>query len=670
MLDLAADERVAGLRLDHIDGLADPATFLRRLRHDLDRSGAGATLLVEKIVARDEQPPDHWPIEGTTGYEFADVAGGLFVDPAGADALWRAGADLTGDARPFETMGVDARREVLDHLFPGQAARLGRLVGQALDHTRPGHDLTEPEIAAGVAALLVHLDVYRTYLEDREAVAAGGRRLARAARSARAGLDDGGRRAMAALVDGLVPGDGDTAGDDVWAPVRQRFEQLSGAVMAKGVEDTATYRFPGLLAHAEVGQATGSPARTPAEFARAVTRRARQAPSGLNATSTHDSKRSEDVRARLWTLSEAPDEWLAAVGRWRRRFAGWVLEHGGPDPLDELRCYQTLFGVWPFAGAPGPELARRVRAALEKSAREAKLRTSWLDPDPAYERALRGFVGQVLATPTFVAEMSRLVQRLGAAGAANSLAQLVLKSVCPGVPDFYQGTELWDFSLVDPDNRRPVDFDGARRLLDALPAPPTLGASGTAELAELAAHWPDGRLKLHVTRTLLGLRREATDVMARGGFRLLETTGSHAERLVAVARRSGARWVVAVVTRQTLSLAGPGRLPSGDLDWGDTAVLLRASTPDRSGSAAAVGRWRSTVGASVPATPSGCSRWPCSPPDPPPAANGPASRPPRRHRPRPPPGPPPRADRIRPRRRSRGAGGRTCRPAATRPRRR
>ena len=594
---LATDERVAGLRVDHVDGLADPAAYLARLRHDLaGRRATPACVLAEKILARGEPLPG-WDVDGTTGYEFADLAGGLLVDPSGASAMEELGrraasgdaadAGASGDAAgvaPYPEVVLASRRTVLEQLFPGELDRLAALARAAQDETEPGSDLARSDLRAALLGLTVHLPVYRTYLDGRSASRSDRVLIDHASAGARGALDHEGRRALAAVRAGMLgaragPG---ADGGSPWLELARRWQQLTGAVAAKGVEDTATYRFGGLLAGAEVGGDPARPAVASAEFHRSMADRARRHPCSLNATSTHDTKRSEDVRARLSVLTELPEEWARLVHRWRRRHRRLIDRLGGlPDVHDELFAYQTIVGAWPLDPRAGRgDLRRRMEAYVRKAAREAKRRTSWLEPDERYERALVRFAGSLLGDEgaTFAGEVARLVERIGPAGAANSLALTVLKCVAPGVPDVYQGTELWDFSLVDPDNRRPVDFGERVRLVDGLPAPGVTGAPRAAAARLLLRGWVDGRVKLYVTRELLRLRRDEPDLFSRGRYVPLGTAGPLGDRVVAFARRRGAEWVVAAVAVRTLGVAGPGRFAVGRA-WRGTTIGLPAGAP-------------------------------------------------------------------------------------------
>jgi (1->4)-alpha-D-glucan 1-alpha-D-glucosylmutase len=586
ILDLAQDDRLAGWRVDHVDGLADPGAYLTRLRAELTTRGAGsAVVLIEKILAEDETVRPSWEADGTTGYEFADVAGGLFVDPEGAALVEAAGVALSGDDRSFAQLALAAKREVLDASFPAPLRRLVDLVGQALDADRPGHDVSPAMIERALHELTVQFDAYRTYIDDGPIDPRDRDRLVKAAAAARPGLSPDQGRALDLLCAGLLRVGGVTGpGAAYWAEAARRWQQLTGAVTAKGVEDTATYRFSGLLGHAEVGSDPSRPAVSPAEFLARTRTVIRGHRSSLNTTSTHDSKRSEDVRARLYALSELAGEWNGLVTRWHRRHAAALRQAGGPDGHDELVAYQTVAAMWPTAQArPSAEACRRMQDYVVKAAREEKHHTSWTDPDQHYERALRAFIRRLSRSPgtPFDREMARVVGRIAPAAATTSLALAVLKSVCPGVPDLYQGTELWDFSLTDPDNRRPIDFGRHRRLLETQPDDDAPATERRAHAAALLATWPDGRIKLHVLHTLLTLRRAQPHLFEHGSYDLLAAKGDGGEHVVGVVRRSGSQWLMAFVPRLTLEQAGPSRFPVGRRVWGTTAAELPAQAPAR-----------------------------------------------------------------------------------------
>ena len=570
--EICGDERVAGVRVDHIDGLTDPATYLGRLRDALQRRSGRAGVIVEKILAGDEALRATWATDGTTGYEFANLAGGLFVDESGARELARLGAELTGETQSFAELLVEGKREALTQSFPAPLERLGRLAMEALGIDEPGHDLSFADVCEALGELTVHLGVYRTYLDQGPPELADQELIERA--SATAELDTEARRAMGLLTQGLLA---KRRPDGPWLELAQRWQQLTGSVMAKGVEDTATFRYSGLLSHAEVGCDPDRPSASPQQLHRLAQDHMRHTAS-LNATSTHDSKRNEDARARLFVLSEAAEVWGTLVRRWHRRHL--KARRAGPDAHDEIVAYQSLAALWPFATEVLSEHdCRRVQDYAVKATREAKWRTTWVDPNPVYEAAVSDFIAILAREPRFSKEITSLLARIGPASLTNTLALVVLKTVFPGVPDFYQGTELFEPKLTDPDNRGPIDFELRRRLVAALPPIDAPGPLRAQAARALLRDWTDGHVKLFTIRALLHLRRAQEDLFDKGTYEVLEVQGTHGKHVVALARRHRGRMIISVVPRLTLQVAGEGRFPIGTRVWNDTAVILPDGVP-------------------------------------------------------------------------------------------
>jgi len=577
ILALCADERVAGLRVDHIDGLWDPARYLIRLSDALATRGRDhdAVLVVEKILNRDEVLDERWPVDGTTGYEFADRAGGLFLNEKGCRELSAFGAALTGERANFDELGLRGKHQMLERTFVAQLERVARLALSALDTEHPGHDLSVTDVCRAVSELTVFLDVYRTYLDGGPPTRVDVATIRRAvARRDADSVDTEVARAIPMVANGLLESGREGS---AWLGVASRWQQLTGAVMAKGVEDTATYRYDGLLSHAEVGCDPDRASCGVDEFHRFIRRRRQSGNNGLNATSTHDSKRNEDARCRLAVVSEASDEWVRLVGRWHRRFATVAP---APQPHDELVVYQTLVSLWPASrtGLPARDL-RRVQDYTLKAAREAKLYTSWTEPDHRYERDLRSFVARICHEQRFRSEMSKFVRTIAPVAASNSLALMVLKACTPGAPDFYQGTELFEATLTDPDNRRPVDFAAREALLASLPELGALESDLVPRVQRMVADWETGQIKLHVVRALLHLRRELPGVFANGSYVPLEAAGPRGTNVVAWWRRQGRHRILAVVPRLALECAGPGRFPTGTRAWGTTSCPIPKSAP-------------------------------------------------------------------------------------------
>jgi (1->4)-alpha-D-glucan 1-alpha-D-glucosylmutase len=499
---------VDGIRVDHPDGLRDPAGYFRRLRDQ----APDAWLVIEKILEPGEELPA-WPVDGTTGYDALAEVCGVFIDPAAADAFTALDTRLAGVPAAWIDLVHTGKIEAATILLSAELSRLSSLSG---DGTRA------EQTRAGLAEVAAAFPVYRSYLPD-----AGGEHLAEALAAARARRPD-----LAEHIDRLAARL--AAGGDEAAV---RFQQFTGAVMAKGVEDTAFYRWSRFVALNEVG---GDPSRfglTPAAFHAASARRQAAWPRSMTALSTHDTKRGEDVRARLAVLAELPDEWGAAVDR-------WMAAAPVPDPATAHLLWQTVAGAWPIE-------RERLQAYLEKATREASTHTSWAAPDAGFESAVRAAVDRAYDDPHLTRDIDAFVAGITPAGWSNSLGQKLTQLLMPGVPDVYQGTELWDNSLVDPDNRRDVDFGLRRNLLARLDAGwrPPVGADGAA--------------KLLVVTTALRARRGLNLSDDGAGYRALAADGPAADHCLAFTRGP----LIAVATRLPLGLARRG-------GWGDTTLPL------------------------------------------------------------------------------------------------
>lgn len=563
VLDWVASGRVHGVRVDHVDGLRDPGVYLSRLRERL-----GTTwLVVEKILAPDEALPADWPVAGTTGYEYAALASGLFVDPDGEEVLTRLHTDLSGDARPYHEVLVEAKHLVMDDVLGSEVNRLTESLVQVCEHHRRVRDFSRHELHQLVREVLAALAVYRTYVSDDGAVTDADRTTVEhavaEARARREDLDPELFELMTRILLAQPHLDG--------APERElraRFQQVSGAIMAKSEEDTTFYRYVRLLALNEVG---GDPARFgtgPGEYHEAMVTAQAGWPATMVTLTTHDTKRSEDVRARLAVLSEMPERWAAAVRSWRDRHHR-LPGAAGVDGTTRLYLYQTLVGAHPLP----PE---RARTHLEKAAREAKARTSWVQPDERFEADLRAFIDALYQDRAFQEELAELVAPLVGPGRVNALGQKLLQLTAPGVPDIYQGQELWDLSLVDPDNRRPVDFRLRRELLDRLargdrPRPADLDDPADAGLAKL----------LVVTRALAVRRDRPAAFGPRGAYEPVAVEADDGREVAAVVAHRRGDEVVVVVPRLVLRHPIAGRraavaLPPGQ--WRDTLVDGRTLT--------------------------------------------------------------------------------------------
>jgi (1->4)-alpha-D-glucan 1-alpha-D-glucosylmutase len=543
------DGVIDGVRIDHPDGLRDPEGYFHRLREQAPK----AWVVAEKILEPGEHLPESWPIDGTTGYDFLNLAGGVFVDPAGEQPLTAFYAELTGETTDYPALVREKKLLVLREVLGSDVNRLTALLMDVCEWHRRHRDYTRHELHEAVRELIADFPVYRTYVRapDGRPSEQDSRSIAKAieaAKTRRPDLD----AELFDLLGGLLrlEGRGERESEFV-----MRFQQVTGPAMAKGVEDTVFYNFNRLVSLNEVGGDPGRFGVSPAEFHRVAEEAWARWPRTLLATSTHDNKRSEDVRARISLLSEIPDRWAEAVRGWAEMNED---RRGRVDRNAEYLYYQTLVGTWPIS-------ADRAAAYMEKAAREAKARTSWTRPDVEYEEALAGFVHDSLEDADFRRDVAAFVGPLVGPGRITSLAQTLLKIAAPGVPDFYQGTELWDLSLVDPDNRRPVDYETRRRLLGEVP-----GLTPEQALERM----DEGVPKLWLIRRALCARQKRTDAFGAGEaarYRALFATGARAAHALAFQRGEA---VIAVVPRLVLTLRE---------EWEDTALELPP------------GRWRNEL---------------------------------------------------------------------------
>jgi len=577
---------IDGLRIDHVDGLADPGGYCERIRRRFPAERL--YLIVEKILGRDERLPESWGSDGTSGYEFLNLLNGLFVDPSGEEPLTRIHRAFTGETRSFDAVLRGSKRRVMRALLAseldGLASALDRLA-QGDRHTR---DFTRSALREALADVVAAFPVYRSYA----GTAAGARdedrgRIAEAVAEARERAEDPESGLYEWLESALT---GDLARRERRGVRRRellhfvsRFEQYTAPVMAKGLEDTSFYRHVRLLSLNEVG---GDPRRFGvglAEFHAANLERSARFPRAMLATSTHDTKRGEDVRARLNVLSELPSRWEESVRQWasldehaRRTVDG----ERAPARKDEYLLYQTLVGSFPAEPLDAAELSaycERVQRYAVKALREGKERSSWRYPRTRYEQAVVAFIADLL-TPgsAFMEAFLPFQSEIATVGALNGLAQLVLKLTAPGVPDIYQGCEGWDFSLADPDNRRAVDFAARRVALEASNL--GIGADGAPDptwLQEICGQWRDGRIKLFVTSRLLAFRRERPELFADAGYVPLVTVGERASHLCAFARTRGHEALLVIAPRLCASLPREaGRFPLGQPAWDGTVVRI------------------------------------------------------------------------------------------------
>ena len=581
---------VNALRLDHTDGLYDPYAYFEKLQARFHRTDVDGRIspddaarplpiLVEKILQRDEGLPEEWPVDGTTGYELGVSLRGLWVDPAAEQQLTRTYASFTGDTRSFAEHEYECKRYVVRYVLISELNVLSQAAHRIAMENRHFRDFTLLGLTGALVEIVCALPVYRTYLRPDQPVPDRAERIVRAAvRLARLRNPAHSPTLYAFLADLLLlrleGADEQRRGHVAFA---LRFQQLTGPIMAKAVEDTAFYRYSRLICRNEVGDSPAKFSTKARELHQENEGRARSWPLAMTTTSTHDTKRGEDAAARIAVLSEVPERWARTVRRLReianplRRVIG---DRPAPEASLEYLFYQTLVGVWPFGGDLNAlaDLPERASAFLLKAAREAKTETSWLTTNAEYEAVVTEFAVAALRNRIFVDELGDFCAVIDRAGATNALSQTLLRLCVPGVPDTYQGSELWHQSLVDPDNRRPVDYDLRRRYLAELGQK----RSDLAALAnELLETYPDGRVKQYVVNTVLQLRKAKPDLFLQGDYIALDA----AEHAFAFARTLVNESVVCVVPRFSQRLAPDSSAFSLGQAWGESAV--RGVAPGR-----------------------------------------------------------------------------------------
>jgi (1->4)-alpha-D-glucan 1-alpha-D-glucosylmutase len=581
VLRLMAEGVLDGLRIDHVDGLLNPKEYLGRLR------AAGRTasdtpfyLVVEKILSLHESLRDDWPVDGSTGYEFANLVLGLLIDPAGEESITRTYAQFTGERATFKEIVRDCKLRIMRNEMAGELNVLAREAARVAHQNPTTSDFTQNVLRRAIREVVACFPVYRTYVDAEGNAAEEDRRdLNWAMTQARSHEDVD--QSVFDFVEKLISGDlvmKPRSGFSRRAVLRcsMKLQQYSGPVMAKGLEDTAFYRYNRFVALNEVGGHPEQFGISISKFHKANCERAKRWPDTMLATSTHDTKRGEDTRARLAVLSEMPGEWKSQVQAWSRILRarrGDIEGAAPPSRNEEYLFYQLLVGTWPVELTGGKDLdpvalnayAVRLNNAMVKSIREAKVHSTWASPNRAYEDAVIAFVDSALQpeeSGAFFASFLPFQESVARLGARNSLVQTTLKLTAPGMPDIYQGADLWDLSLVDPDNRRPVNYEERIRLLDQIEADGDQSAP-----SELLDQWENGAIKLFVTARLLKLRAERPEVFSSGGYDALLATGSNSEVVCSFARSYESDAVVVAVARFPFYVE---RME----DWGDTAIPI------------------------------------------------------------------------------------------------
>ncbi|SHN79517.1 malto-oligosyltrehalose synthase [Bradyrhizobium erythrophlei] len=588
---LIEEGKLQGLRLDHIDGLRDPAQYFQRLSRLIRKAGGKAGrsfyLVVEKILGEHEDLRPFAGVEGTTGYETLNAISRVLASEKGLEALdevWRQISNMPPVLAPVLKA---AKRRVLETLLTSEFTVLARLLARIAAGHYSTRDFSADSLRQALELYVLNFPIYRTYLtaagaapEDRALISETIEKARAEWYAADEGIFDFLRDAL--TMDLARPGLALHSATRV-RRFAQKVQQFTGPLMAKSLEDTAFYRWHRLLALNEVGGEPSASALSPDAFHKMMVTRAQDWPHAMTTTATHDTKRGEDARARLIALSELPGEWTAIVARWKVLNAPHITTDGNfraPSATFEYMLYQTLLGVWPIK-SPDHSLTERLRAYAVKAAREGKQETSWLNPHQAYETSVCNFIDRILdrsVSAEFLDSLDHFARRVALLGALNSLSQVTLKAMMPGVPDFYQGTEFWDLSMVDPDNRRPVDFAERADVLKHVEQP---------GWQALIRDWPNGHIKLAWTRHVLRLRNELADVFGHGDNEQLQVSGPHRDHVIAFARRRGRHAVIAAVARCYAPLSDQGRVwPRGNAFDGELHIdgysLQSAGLSDKS----------------------------------------------------------------------------------------
>ena len=590
VMRLVAKNPYSGLRIDHIDGLRDPFSYLTRLQErlsqDKNSTDSPSYVVVEKILARGEDLPEEWPANGTTGYDYVNVANGIFVDPEGAGRVEEIYSTFIGRKQDFSDILYHKKKLVMNTLLGVEMRTLGRQLAELASQDRYARELERIQLIDALIEVTACLGVYRTYIRNMELPAHATKYIEEAVTAARARAPHLSAASFNFVHEVLLL----LNPPHVLADQREarldfvmRWQQFTGPIVAKGFEDTALYVYYPLLSLNEVG---GNPRPTQAstldEFYAFLEKRRIDWPGTLDASSTHDTKRSEDVRARINVLSEMPEEWQKHLELWSGLNAQYKQQAGGvsaPDRNEEYFLYQTLLGVWPLDREADESLIERVQAHLVKATREAMVHTRWTRPNQPHEDALQKFVAGILSSENreFLDDFRRFQEKIAYFGMVNGLSQTLLKIAAPGVADFYQGSELWDLRLVDPDNRGAIDF--ARRETALKEIESSEGTHIKEARRGFVEHWQDGKIKLYLIRKALRFRRDHGDLFHEGEFVPLQVAGCHSENVIAFLRRTPSASTLVVLPRWLCRIADKsGSLPAR-IDWCDTHIVLPPPSP-------------------------------------------------------------------------------------------
>jgi (1->4)-alpha-D-glucan 1-alpha-D-glucosylmutase len=585
VLELVSTSAVTGLRIDHPDGLYLPREYFVKLQQrcakglgiGLPRDGRAIYMVAEKILTGRETLRKEWPVHGTTGYDFANLVTQLLVESSAETAITKTFHRFIGHSVPFGHLLYAKKLLVMKLALANDVDVLGNMLDRLSERNRWYRDFTLEALSRSVRETIACFPVYRTYVEPGQPLTDEDRQIVEraiaAAKRRNPAMEESIFNFLREVLLLRSPQNLDAAGRTAHAQFVLKFQQTTSPVMAKGLEDTVFYIYNRLTPLNEVGGEPQQFGFSVEVFHERNLDRQRDWPATLLATSTHDTKRSEDVRARIVAISEIPELWRRSLQRWgtaNHRSKRMVNDLEAPDANEEYLLYQTLLGTWPMQAngepdpVPPPNYVERIQAYMAKALKEAKINTSWIQPNEDWDSAMHDFVARILDSsprnkflPIFLPAAKEIIRL----GAINSLTQTLLKLTSPGVPDIYQGTEIWDYSLVDPDNRRPVDYDLRRQMLKSL---------SSATPAELMQTWPDGRLKLFLTKHILQLRRGHADLFERGEYLPLYTSGTFAECCISFVRRLDEDWITVIAPRLSSRIGFP---PIGEA-WQDTTIQL------------------------------------------------------------------------------------------------
>lgn len=568
LFDLVKNKKIAGLRIDHIDGLCDPEEYLQRLKERFP----DVYVVVEKILGYEEALPD-WPVQGTTGYDFLNTLGGLFCHKENAKEFDAIYSDFTGQNEFYEDIVYEKKLLIMEKYMGGEIDNLSRLLKDSSEGNRRGHDFTFYNLRAALSEFMASLSVYRTYRSrSRKEFSDADRAVTKNALAKALAKKPELQRELDLLGQFLLMPFESSKKWKNYIGFITKLQQFTGPLMAKGFEDTVLYCYNRLISLNEVGSSPERFGTSMEEFHSFNLARSRRWPNSLNATATHDTKRGEDARARISVLSEIPGEWAQALERWRSMNEPRKRSVNGrfvPDRNEEYFLYQAIMGALPFPADDYPPFLVRANGYLVKALREAKVHSDWMYPDTAYEEAYLSFFNEIMERHSgFFEDIVAFTGRMAQLGIQNSLSQSLIKIASPGVPDFYQGTELWDFSFVDPDNRRPVNFEKRQSCLaEIIKRENDLPGL----VSDLLAKREDGRVKLFLIHRALQARKHNADLFLKGTYVPLMAEGSQEKRAIAFARIHKGGWAVTLAPR----------FPASQLSWEDTLITLPKMAPQR-----------------------------------------------------------------------------------------